>query len=114
MLWGALGCRLADTSVTSATAAFAVDNVSVTTVTIAVVDDDVSQDCVDHVPPAWGSPARDAPCLEMPPLPQAGDGPLSSERLLRARDLDFHAHDQLRFRHLPREEAVANIASHGF
>ena len=79
VLWGALRCRLADTSVTSATAAFAVDNVSVPTATTAFVDDDVSSDCVDHVPPAWGSPARDAPCLGMPPLPQAGDGPPSSE-----------------------------------
>ena len=76
---GSARCRLADPSVTTATTAFAVDDVSVTTATAAFVDDDMSSDCVDHVPPAWGSPARDAPCLGMPPLPQAGDGPPSSE-----------------------------------
>ena len=34
---------------------------------------------VNSVPLAWGSPAWDAPCSGMPPLPQAGDGPTSSE-----------------------------------
>ena len=34
---------------------------------------------VIYIPPAWGSLARDAPCSGMPPLPQAGDGPPSSE-----------------------------------
>ena len=34
---------------------------------------------VNYVPPAWGSPARDAHCSGMPPLTQAGDGPPSSE-----------------------------------
>ena len=34
---------------------------------------------VIYIPPAWGSPARDAPGLGMPPLPQAGDGSPSSE-----------------------------------
>ena len=34
---------------------------------------------VNYIPPAWGSPAWEAPCLGMPLQPKAGDGTPSSE-----------------------------------
>ena len=36
---------------------------------------------VNYIPPAWGSPAWEAPCLGMPLQPKAGDGTPSSEGL---------------------------------
>ena len=69
---------------------------------------------VNHVPPCLGKPCSGPPLL--------GDASAASGRrwtpffgrLLRARDLDFHTHDELHFGHLTLEEAIANIVSQGF
>ena len=113
-----------DMSVTMSTKACVVGDVCVATATRAVGCQQCERysgdDCFrqrrqelrlrrPRPPPCLGKPCSGCPLFGDASAASGRRWTPFSRRLLRVRDLDFHAHDQLRFRHLPREEAVANI-----